>query len=64
MTPARGAGVPGTDAAGAAAPLARSGNGRPPRPLDVLVVAPAGTVVRATARHPRAGVCRAELTLA
>ena len=28
-----------------------------------VVEAAAGTVVSVTARHPRAGVCRAELTL-
>jgi hypothetical protein len=32
--------------------------------VEWVVEAPAGTVVRATARHPRAGVCSAELTLA
>jgi hypothetical protein len=32
--------------------------------VEWVVAAPAGTVVRATARHPRAGVCSAELTLA
>ena len=32
--------------------------------VEWVVEAPAGTVVRATARHPRAGVCSAKVTLA
>jgi hypothetical protein len=32
--------------------------------VEWVVEAPAGTVVRVTARHPRAGVCSAQLTLA